>query len=44
MYNHKRHPFKKDKPDKPTSVIARQLENFMLDHIGEFDWRNYDKL
>jgi hypothetical protein len=32
-----RYPFKEDKPDEPTSVIARQLENFMLDHTGEFD-------
>lgn len=39
----KRDPFKKDKPDQPTSVIAQQLENFILNHIGGFDWRNYDK-
>ena len=39
----KRHPFKKTKPGEPIPVTARQLENFMLEHNGRFNSRDYDK-
>ena len=39
----KRHPFKKAKPGEPIPVTARQLENFMLEHNGRFNSRDYDK-
>lgn len=40
----KRHTFKKTKLSKPIPVTARQLENFMLEHNGKFNSRDYDKL
>ena len=39
----KSHTFKKTKPGKPIPVTARELENFMLDHKGKFNSRDYDK-
>ena len=39
----KRHPFKKAKPGEPIPVAARQLEDFMLEHNGRFNSREYDK-
>lgn len=39
----KRHTFKKTKLSKPIPVTVRQLENFMLEHNGKFNSRDYDK-
>ena len=39
----KRRPFKKTKPGESIPVTARQLENFMLEHNGRFNSRDYDK-
>lgn len=39
----KRHTFKKTKPSEPIPVTARQLENFLLEHNGKFNSRDYDK-
>ena len=39
----KRCPFKKIKLGEPMPVIARQLENFMLEYSGRFNLRDYDK-
>lgn len=39
----KRHTFKKAKSGEPIPVTARQLENFMLEHNGKFNSRDYDK-
>ena len=39
----KRHPFKKFKSGEPIPVTARQLENFMLEHNGRFNSRDYGK-
>ncbi len=40
----KRYLFKKVKPGEPIPVTARQLENFMLEHNGKFNSRDYNKL
>lgn len=39
----KRPPFKKAKPGEPIPVTARQLKNFLLEHNGKFNSRDYDK-
>lgn len=39
----KRHTSKKVKPGEPIPVTARQLENFILEHNGKFNSRDYDK-
>lgn len=39
----KRHTFKKTKLSEPIPVTVRQLENFMLEHNGKFNSRDYDK-
>ena len=39
----KRHAFKKAKPGKLIPVTARELENFILEHSGRFNSRDYDK-
>lgn len=39
----KRHPFKKTKPDEPIPVTARQLEDFMFEHSGRLNSRDYGK-
>lgn len=39
----KRRPFKEAKPGESISVTVRQLENFMFEHNGRFNSREYDK-
>ena len=39
----KRHTFKKAKPGKLMPVTARELENFILEHRGRFNSRDYNK-
>lgn len=39
----KHRPFKKVKPGELIPVIARELENFMLEYNGRFNSRDYDK-
>lgn len=39
----KRHTFKKTKLSESIPVTARQLENFVLEHNGKLNSRDYDK-
>ena len=39
----KRHTFKKAKPGKLMPVTTRELENFILEHSGRFNSRDYNK-
>ncbi len=39
----KHRPFKKVKPGELIPVIARELENFMLEYNDRFNSRDYDK-
>ena len=39
----KRRPFKEAKPGESIPVTVRQLENFMFEHNGRFNSREYDK-